>query len=132
MYQVHYLTDRGIQKYLDTLSGQLDKSTAIRKKGRTTIANQIIDVCYSYFEVPKEDRTTKCRLTNHIRAKQFACHYIKKEIPIFTLSQIGEMFNIDHSTVIHSCRKIDGLIDFDNEYTRFDSELSSRIKLLYV
>lgn len=58
-----------------------------------------------YFELEKGALTSKSRKANIVRPRQLAM-YIARELTDHSLPEIGRAFFRDHSTVMHSCQKI--------------------------
>lgn len=128
-YYAHYLTDKGLEAFKETLKPRYEAEKAIRDSRFTP--QHIINICYSYFDVPKEEVKTKNRLEKYVRAKQFSQYFIKKEFRKLTLNQIARYFDMHHATVIHSFNKINDLIEFDSEYAFYANDIKKKIVELY-
>jgi len=141
MYQSMYLNDRGLKLYKEELNSKFPKVRRVDSEGQASIIDNIISTCYRYFDVDIELRyCTKRgnRKQEIIRAKQFSMYFIKKCFPKLTLTNIGLLFSsnfkkgMDHSSVIHAVRKIEGLVEFDNEYAMFEADLKKKVELLFI
>lgn len=66
--------------------------------------------------VPEYDIDIKTRKREVVQARQI-CHYLAKNHINRSLAHIGEYFgNVDHATVLHSCRTINNLLETNNEF----------------
>lgn len=127
MYQAHYLTDKGIKTYLKTVDTEVYKLCLNHDKHIENICRLI----FNYFDVPLEKIKVKSRKAQLIRAKQFTAYFLRREVRRITLSEIGSIFNLDHSTALHSIRKINDLSEVDLEYRKYHEELCIKIIELY-
>ena len=91
----------------------------------------ICRIIFSYFDVPLETIKEKNRQAQIIRAKQFTAYFLRREVRKITLTEIGDIFNLDHATALHSIKKIKGLIEIDKEYREFHNELCTKLMELY-
>ena len=58
--------------------------------------------------------TTKTRIRDVCEGRQLACFILRKHD--LSLQKIGDMFNIDHATVLHSIKAVNNLIEYDKYY----------------
>lgn len=66
----------------------------------------IIAKIADYYNITPEEVVGKGKTTNVVNARQMAIYLIRK-LTGLTLEQIGEAMNRDHSTVLHSIRKVE-------------------------
>ena len=131
MYQAMYLTDKGIKSYLRTIDMNKHvrhQRTVLKKEEHT---NNIVRLVFNYFDVPLELANQKNRKMMVIRAKQFTAYFLRREVRRITLTEIGQVFDLDHATALHSISRIKGLIEVDKEYRNYNNELCSKLMELY-
>jgi len=131
MYQAHYLTDKGIKKYLRTVDEEVYRKHKQMYLNHDKHIENICRIIFSYFDVPLETIKEKNRYAKIIRAKQFTAYFLRREVRKITLTEIGDIFNLDHATALHSIKKIKGLIEIDKEYREYHNELCSKLMDLY-
>lgn len=91
-------------------------------------ADCIIAATCEYFSISAEDLTGSSRVAALVRARQIAM-YLCRELTDLSLPKIGGRFGgRDHSTVMHSVRKIDGRMGEDRQLFDQVTELTNRIK----
>jgi chromosomal replication initiator protein len=79
----------------------------IKDKARVVTIEQIQKVVASYFDLNPRDLRSKRRLKHLVVPRQIAM-YITKQLTNLSLIEIGEKFGgKDHSTVIHSIKKVE-------------------------
>ncbi|MDB2592160.1 chromosomal replication initiator protein DnaA [Gammaproteobacteria bacterium] len=82
----------------------------------------------NYFKMRVSDLSSKRRTRSIMRPRQIAIK-ICKELTSKSYPEIGEYFGgRDHSTIIHSCQKIDELMKFDPELKRTVQDLIEMIE----
>lgn len=86
--------------------------------------DKVLDIVSTTFGVSVSDLKSEKRQANITQSRQVAM-YILKEITELTLKDIGECFNKNHSTVLHS---IDSCRDKMNENPRFKSTVMNIIR----
>ena len=131
MYQAHYLTDKGIKNYLTTVNSELYVKNKRMYMNYNAHVENISRLVFNYFNVPLEKIKVNNRKAQVIRAKQFTAYFLKREMYKITLEEIGKVFNRNHSTMTHSIRKINNLIEVDSEYRTYHEELCIKIIELY-
>ena len=93
-------------------------------------AKEIISLINNYFNVNCNQLGRK---SNIIIPRQMAMYYIRKNIEI-SYQEIGKLFKTNgnkgknHATIIHACRTIENLIEFDSEIKTYNKDLSERCK----
>lgn len=67
------------------------------------IANEVLNIVSFVTKVPVEDIKSKVRKQNIVSARQMYCAYMvdQNNVP-YTLSEIGSIVSIDHSSVLHN------------------------------
>ena len=85
-------------------------------------------VC-EYFELPHEKLKEKTRKREIVQARQLSMYFAKMYTKN-SLKQIGKYFGgKDHSTVIHSCQTVKDLMDVDDTFKIYVSDIQKKIKL---
>ena len=84
----------------------------------------IIKVIAEEYGLSSADIKGKKRTKNIIMPRQIAM-YIAREITEFSTTEIGAEFGRDHTTVVHSCQKIEEAIQADS---KFDSKIQLLIR----
>lgn len=131
MYQAHYLTDKGIKTYLRTVDEEVYRKHKQMYLNHDKHIENICRIIFAYFDVPLEKIKVKNRQAQIIRAKQFTAYFLRREVRRITLTEIGQVFNLDHATALHSIKKIKGLIEIDKEYRGYHNELCTKLMELY-
>lgn len=86
----------------------------LRDTDRRISVDEIQKTVAEYYNVRVSDLLSKCRAQSITRPRQVAI-YLCKELTPKSTPYIGGKFNRDHTTVIHSVRKIKELITSDSE-----------------
>jgi len=85
-------------------------------------------VC-KYFGIPYDDLLAKNRKQPIVEARQITM-YLAKKFTKNSLKSIGEHFSgKDHTTVIHSCQKVEDLLHTDPAYRERFLELQQKVQL---
>lgn len=96
-------------------------------QSRTPSAEFIQNLVADYYDIEIVDLTGKSRSRPLVHARQVAM-YLCREMTDATLIGIGGQFGArDHTTVLHSCRKIDSLIKTKREVFQEVTELTNMI-----
>ncbi|RRD04727.1 chromosomal replication initiator protein DnaA [Arachnia propionica] len=91
-------------------------------------ADSIITATCEYFSISMDDLVGSSRVAALVRARQIAM-YLCRELTDLSLPKIGSRFGgRDHSTVMHSVRKIDSRMGEDRQLFDQVTELTNRIK----
>ena len=89
--------------------------------------SQIIDVVVEHFDVKLSELQSK-RRSRSIAFPRQICMYLARELTRHSLEEIGGHFGgRDHTTVMHSCRNIDGLCDHDESVRELVDSLVARL-----
>lgn len=85
-------------------------------------------VC-QFYNIAYNDLLTTSRKQRIVEARQITM-YLAKNYTNSTLKAIGNHFSgKDHTTVIHSCQKVESLLDVDAEYKEKFLEIQHKVKL---
>ncbi len=86
----------------------------------------IISVCSQYFNISKEQLCTKQRIPEIVLARQI-CMYLCRDFLGLSYASIGKFFgNKDHSTVLHSIKKIKLLLPTNKDMQNKVTELKRK------
>jgi len=58
------------------------------------------------------------RKRRNVMARNLFCFVAMKHLRMFTLVQIGDVFNINHSTVVHACHQIENALQLRDRESR--------------
>ena len=84
-------------------------------QARQVSVDNIQKIVAEYYNVKLSDLLSKRRSRSVARPRQMSM-FLSKELTNHSLPEIGEAFGgRDHTTVIHACKKIKELRDFNNE-----------------
>jgi len=129
---------RNVVSNVRDLEGALNKITALSRLTNTPITlelarnalrDQLVkdednplsiecirEIVAEYFGVSIEDLNGRRRTRNIVYPRQIAMYLCRKILPDASLPDIGKVFGgRDHATVIHSCDKIIGELDYDSK-----------------
>ena len=135
---VKELIIRNIVSNIRDLEGALNKVTAFSKFSNTPITleiaqealkdqleaaeKKVIDIEYikevvaDHYNLKVEDLNGRKRTKNIVIPRQLAMYLCRKILPNVSLPQVGRDFGgRDHTTVMHSCEKIAGELEYDNQ-----------------
>ncbi|MBX9448939.1 MAG: chromosomal replication initiator protein DnaA, partial [Taibaiella sp.] len=85
-------------------------------------------VC-QFYNIGYEELLTTSRKQKIVEARQITM-YLAKTYTNSTLKAIGNHFSgKDHTTVIHSCQKVESLLDVDEDYKEKFLEIQHKVKL---
>lgn len=104
------------------MANQLLRDSISSPKQSNLGIDTIIKVIAEEYGISSSDIKGKKRTKNIIMPRQIAM-YIAREITEFSTTEIGAEFGRDHTTVVHSCQKIE-------EAIKEDSKFDSKIQLL--
>ena len=105
-------------------AGQLLRDFISSPKQANLGIDTIIKVIAEEYGLSSADIKGKKRTKNVIMPRQIAM-YIAREITEFSTTEIGAEFGRDHTTVVHSCQKIEEAIQSDS---KFDSKIQLLIR----
>ena len=88
----------------------------------------IIDMVSRYYNISVDDIKGKRRTSNIAQARQVAM-FITRDMTNLSLEDVGKEFGgKDHTTVLHSIKKVEGALQIDPKLDRDISELKENIK----
>ena len=112
---------------LSIASNVIKDMVGVKHEKPLTINHIKRKVC-DYFTISTNDICSKGRTKELAYARQIAM-YLARELTNVSLPKIGECFgNRDHTTVMHACDKIKGMIVSDSETPNIINILISNIK----
>ncbi len=95
---------------------------------RAVSVDQIIKTVASYFRLRSTDLLGKVRRQPVVRARHMAMA-MAKQLTNLSLSEIGDAFARDHTTVLHACRNVERLrkenTNFENDFNNLFITLSN-------
>ncbi len=117
------------QKEIDLeLAKQIVKNYVKTSSKELSIGDIQKMVC-EFFNIPYDDLLTSSRKQNLVEARQIVM-YLSKQFTNSTLKAIGNHFSgKDHTTVIHSCQKVENLLEVDEDYKEKFLEIQHKVKL---
>jgi len=74
--------------------------------------DRIVDVVAGHYGITREQLKSK-RRTNSVALPRQVAMYLMRRQTTLSLAEIGRFFDRDHTTVIHACAKIEGLMRTD-------------------
>ena len=108
-----------IQAYLELeRSGALDMTLVenitkeVIRSERSYTPEYIVEKTASFYDLSPEDILGKGKTKNIAAARQMAT-YLMRKLTTLTLEEIGNVLNRDHSTILHSIRKIEESVNTD-------------------
>ena len=82
---------------------------------KTTKVNRLIKRVCEAFEVSNKELKGKRNLRHIVEPRKVAM-YIMREHYKITIMEVGNCFNRHHSTVLASCKSIEGFMQFDRDF----------------
>ena len=76
--------------------------------------NIIEKVCL-HFDLEISQVYLKSRLRDIIEARSIIMYLLHKHLRM-SCTDVGRVFNKDHATVLHACKKVSGFMDVDKSY----------------
>ena len=108
-----------IQAYLELeRAGDLDMTLVenitkeVIRSERSYTPEYIVEKTASFYDLSPEDILGKGKTKNIAAARQMAT-YLMRKLTTLTLEEIGAVLNRDHSTILHSIRKIEESVNTD-------------------
>lgn len=104
------------------------KDIAINPLSKTKVnKEEILDGVCSFYRLKKGDIVSKSRRAKYNLARQVTMYFLRREADL-SLSEIGQMFFRDHSTVIHAVEKVSTMAQnqkFNDELLRIRKVFSN-------
>jgi len=149
--EVKELIIRNIVSNIRDLEGALNKVTAYSRFSNTPITlelaeealkdqlegaskpevsvSYIQDMVAEHFNLTVEDLNGRRRTKNIVYPRQIAMYICRKILPDASLPQVGDAFGgRDHTTVMHSCEKIAGELEYDRQLQDVILDLERKIQ----
>jgi chromosomal replication initiation ATPase DnaA len=82
-----------------------------------TYAYRIMLIVSECYNLSIDELTGKCQDAKHKIARHIAIHIVRQKTDL-TLKNIGELFNRNYTTVIHSCQTIDNYCRYDKQFEK--------------
>ena len=96
-------------------------------RSRTPSVELIQNTVSDYYHIPMDDLVSKSRSRPLVQSRQVAM-YLCRELTDETLLAIGRQFgNRDHSTVIHSCSKVESMLKEKRDMFQEVTQLTNNI-----
>ncbi|MCX6343779.1 MAG: chromosomal replication initiator protein DnaA [Armatimonadetes bacterium] len=90
-------------------------------------AQKVLNAVSKKFYVELTDLKGKCRSKNIVAPRQIAM-YLMRELTDYSLPAIGKAIGgKDHTTVMHSCKKVEGKLATDKSFQAIITELTNQI-----
>jgi chromosomal replication initiator protein len=83
------------------------------------IDKQIIAAVCQHFDVARAELLSPERLRNRVSYPRQICHYMIRTMTPKSYTRIGWIMKRDHSTIMHSCHKIERMIK-NSERAEYD------------
>ena len=93
---------------------------------KTYTPDYIITKIADYFNISPEDILGKSKIKNIANARQIAVYLIRK-LTGLTLEDIGKVFDRDHSTILHSIRKVEDSLPTTPELSDMIRDITANI-----
>lgn len=100
----------------------------VRETTKTIGVELVQKTVSEFFRVPLSELRTKKRNKNILFPRQVAM-YLTRQLTHMSLPEIGNAFGgKDHTTVLHSCKKIEQALTSDNELKRIIEKLTTALQ----
>lgn len=96
-------------------------------KVKLTLLEVEYRVC-KHFGIKPESIHVKTNKRDIVMVRQITCYLQELFVLNAGVSSIARFFNQDHTTVIHSRKTVNNLIDTDDEYNKTITELTRQLK----
>ncbi len=102
---------------------------AVKIDDQPLTVDDIVEKVCSHFHVSPEEVNGKCRKRNLVEARQVSMYLAQKHTKL-TASRIGKLVaGRDHSTVIHSCEKVEERLKMDDAFCQVITKIENSFKL---
>jgi chromosomal replication initiator protein len=110
---------------IDLVSEMLDKLVITTQKDISI--DEIKKTVCDFFELPYDKLLSKSRKREIVMVRQIAM-YLSKNHTKYSTAQIGDQIGKkDHTTVIHSCKSIQNMIDTDKAFKKTMQDLEKKL-----
>lgn len=86
----------------------------------------IVEECAKYYTLRSEDLKGQSQSKNTVLARQISMFLIRR-LTRYTLQDVGAFFNRDHTTVMHSLKKIEDMLAKSNELNQIIKDITANI-----
>ena len=96
----------------------------IRKQIDIDRAKRVIAIVNNYFDAKKN---IKGRKIGVVVPRQIAHYFVKKKLKL-PYQLIGDIYNMDHATIFHSCRKIEESYIYNSEISYYLGDINKLLR----
>ena len=96
-------------------------------KSKLIEAEIIIEKIRNYYKLTEKELMGRCKLKIYVKAR-FIAMYIIRASTNFTMVEIGEMFNRDHTTVVYAIQVVNDVLSLHYE-TDFSEDIKEIKKI---
>lgn len=115
-------------KTVDIQTSKLILKDMVRETNKIISVEMVQKTVADYYKLSINDLRAKKRNQNIVVPRQIAM-YLSRQLANLSLPEIGNAFGgKDHTTVLHSCRKIESLITTDNNIKNIVNNLITTLK----
>jgi len=93
--------------------------------------NEIINKICLFYDCTLSQLKNKCRTPKIVRARYFIYYFLFTELKLFK-SEIGRMFDQDHTTVIHGLKALEYRLDDTYDYKEYRQDYKQLKKILTI
>jgi len=81
---------------------------------KQTSEEEIVNRVCEHFKITYDQLVSKNRVRARVDARSVVMYLLMQRG--YTNKEAGKVVKRDHSTVIHSCKKVEGLMEFDQQF----------------
>ena len=116
-------------KRIDITFAESILKRSVKMDDRPITVDEIVDKVCEYYNVPVEEVGGKCRKRNLVIARQVSMYLAQKHTKM-PAARIGKLIaGRDHSTVLHSCEKVEERMKIDNHFSEEIINIEHSFKL---
>lgn len=108
---------KNVEPTMETVQGQLQSFMPTMPK-RTITPRRLLEIVIQYFDIRMEDLMGKSREQRFAFPRQIAMYLLREEAKCSFPSIGKQIGGRDHTTAMHACNKIDGLLKKDDQLRR--------------
>lgn len=79
---------------------------------------EITKIVCQYYGIYYKHVFRESRIRIYVKARQLSMYLIRKSNENISLHNIGDFFDKDHSTVVHSCKTVENDMDTNEKYRK--------------
>jgi chromosomal replication initiator protein len=87
---------------------------------------QLFMVIAELYGVTFEDLKSQSRVRAFVELRRISMYLLHKKFEM-TSGSVGKMFNRDHATVLHHCKQVDDLYEFDPKFREMFTKILNRL-----